>query len=85
MTDRIFKTMMNKIPSGEYDTNDLFSLYMIICPKSYRDISKYENNMRFMLFAHMFEEKKYGFEYMFRNKIRYIGTNDLHTLIVEDK
>lgn len=85
MTDRIFRAMMNKIPSGEYDANDLFSLYMIICPKSYIDMSKYKNKMRYFLFASMFDEKKYSFEYMFNGKVRYIGTNDLHILTVADK
>ena len=82
MTERIFKSYMKKLPKGEYNTNDLWSIYLLICPKSYRDTSKYENNMRFWNFVHMFEEKKYGFEYMFKN-IHYIGTNDLNTLIVE--
>ena len=84
MTERIFKSMMNKLPVGEYNANDLYNIYMEICPKSYRDISKYENNMRCNQFMHMFEEKKFGFEYMFNQRIRYIGTNDLHTLVVND-
>jgi len=81
MTERIFKSYMNKLPKGEYDASDLFALYMIICPKSYADTSKFENNMRFWSFVEMFEAKKYGFVYMFGN-IEYIGTNDLHTLMV---
>lgn len=83
MTDRIFKTMLNRLPAGEYDASDLYSIYMEICPKSYRDISRYENNMRCIQFFNMFEEKKFGLEYMFDGRIHYIGTNDLHTLIVE--
>ena len=82
MTERIFKNMMNRLPAGEYDANDLYTIYMMVCPKSYKDFSKYENTMRCNSFIHMFEEKKYGFEYLFNQKIRYIGTNDLHTLIV---
>ena len=82
MTERIFKSYMKKLPKGEYNANDLWSIYLLICPKSYQDVSKHENNIRFYNFVHMFEEKKYGFEYMFEN-IHYIGTNDLHTLIVE--
>lgn len=81
MTERIFKAYMKRLPKGEYDANDLWNIYLLICPKSYRDISKYENNMRFLNFVHMFEEKKHGFIYMFGN-IEYIGTNDLHTLMV---
>lgn len=84
MTERIFKSMMNKLSAGEYDASDVYNIYMEVCPKSYKDISKYENNMRCMQFMCMFEEKKYGFEYMFNQKIRYIGTNDLHTLVVNN-
>lgn len=87
MTDRVFKMMLNRIPVGEYNTNDLFSLYLIICTDKQKDTSKYKNNMRFWEFVHIFEECKYGLEYWkFKNtKMHYIGTNDLHTLIVEEK
>lgn len=83
MTERIFKSMMNKIPAGEYNVSDLSEIYNMICPKSYRDTSKYENRMRWLSFICMFDEKKYGFEYMFNQKIRYIGTNDLDYFVVE--
>lgn len=82
MTDRAFKMMMNRLPAGEYNANDLWALYLLVCTEKQKDISKYENNIRFWDFVHTFEEKKFGFEYMFKQKIRYIGTNDLHTLMV---
>lgn len=82
MTERIFKSMMKKIPSGEYKA-DPREIYNMICPKSYRDMTKWDNVNRRIGFEKMFYEKKYGFEYMFKEKIRYIGTNDLDTLIVE--
>ena len=83
MTERIFKSMMNRLPYGEYNVKDLNGIYKIICPKSYKDTSKYKNKMRWLSFICMFNERKYGFEYMFNNKIRYIGTNDLDILIVD--
>lgn len=85
MTERIFKSMMNRLPAGEYDANDTYTFYEMTTAKSYKDCSKIENSMRRMMFCHIFEQKKYGFEYMFKGRIRYIGTNDLHTLIVEEK
>lgn len=85
MTERIFKSMMNRLEPGEYNTRNLWYLYQEICPKSYRDTSKWENSIRFNQFGCMFEEKKYGFEYMFKGRIRYIGTNDLSILVVEGK
>ena len=83
MTERIFKSMMSRLPSGEYNVKDLWDIYKIICPKSYKDTSKYENQMRWLAFICMFDERKYGFEYMFNGKIRYIGTNDLDILVVD--
>ncbi len=85
MTERIFKSMMNRIPEGEYyvDAYGRYEIYKMICPKSYRDTSKLENNIRYYEFMIMFDELKYGFEYMFKGKIRYLGTNNLNTLIVK--
>lgn len=85
MTERIFKSMMNKIPAGEYkvDGYGLWSLYQNICPKTYKDTSKFENQMRYYDFCRMFDEAKYGFEYRFKGRIRYVGTNDLDFLVVE--
>lgn len=82
MTERTFKRMMNEIPTGEYPAN-AWDIYTMICPKSYRDMNKWENQSRRMAFVKMFIDAKYGFEYMFNGKIRYIGTNDLDTLIVK--
>lgn len=82
MTERIFKSMMNKLPAGEYDADDIRSFYSLICPKTYADLDKFENHYRYLQFTWMFEEKKYGFEYMFNGRIRYVGTNDLHSLMV---
>lgn len=85
MTKRIFKSMMNKLQPGEYrlDAYGMWSLYQDICPKTYKDTSKFENKMRYMNFCMMFEEHKYGFEYIFKGHIRYVGTNDLSFLVVE--
>lgn len=83
MTERIFKSMMNKLQAGEYDVNNLWEIYKEICPKTYKDTSRYENKMRYLQFVCMFDKMKHGFEYMFENRIRYVGTNDLHMLVVE--
>lgn len=84
MTKRIFKSMMNRLPAGEYDAHDLWNLYQEICPKSYKDTSKWQNKIRFDQFAIFFEESKYGLVYMFDGKIKYVGTNDLHMLVVSE-
>ena len=85
MTERIFKSMMNKLKSGEYnlDAYGKWELYNEICPNSYKDISKFENKMRWNDFWNMFEDHKYGFEYKFNGRIRYVGTNNLNFLVVE--
>ena len=82
MTEKTFKRMMNKLPSGEYKAN-AWDIYEKVCPKSYQDMSKWKNEERRMMFVKMFIESKYGFEYMFDGKIRYIGTNDLNMIIVK--
>lgn len=85
MTERIFNSMMKKIPSGEYtvDSYGLYVLYLMISPKTYRDTSKFENKMRFIEFCRMFDECKYGLEYSTDGNIRYIGTNDLDFIAVK--
>lgn len=82
MNIRTFKRLMNKLPAGEYRAN-AWDIYEKVCEKSYRDMRKWENEERRMMFVKMFIEQKYGFEYMFNGKIRYIGTNDLDTIIVK--
>ena len=82
MTERTFKSIMNRIPAGEYPAN-AWDIYAMACPKSYQDMNKWKNYSRRMAFVAMFIERKRGFEYMFSGKIRYIGTNDLDTLIVK--
>lgn len=81
MTKRIFKSMMNKLSEGEYNAN-AYEIYDIVCPKSYKNMNITDNRIRQTAFVCMFEECKYGFEYMFNNKIRYIGTNDLNFVSV---
>ena len=73
---------MNTLPSGEYPAN-AWDIYKKVCRKSYRDMSKWENQEREIAFVKMFTEKKYGFEYIFDQKIRYVGTNDLDFIVVE--
>lgn len=75
--------MMRKIPAGEYRTTDLWDIYQMVSPKTYRDTSKWQNQLRFWGFCTMFEECKYAFEYMFDGKIHYVGTNDLNYFVVE--
>lgn len=82
MTRRIFKSMMNNLPNGEYIAN-ASDIYKIVCPKSYRNKNIIDNRIREIGFICMFEEHKYGFEYMFNGKIRYIGTNDMNIIIVQ--
>lgn len=85
MTDRIFKSMMNRIPAGEYKVDEygLWCLYQKISPKTYKDTSKWENRIRYYDFCRLFDEGKYGFEYRFKGRIRYVGTNNLNFLVVE--
>lgn len=80
MTDRVFNSMMKKIPSGEYsvDAYGLWMLYQFICPKSCR-----QDKIRYFEFCKMFDERKYGFEYRFCGNIRYVGTNDLNYIVVK--
>lgn len=83
MTERMFKMAMKRIPKGEYNASDVYELYKLAHSKRYQDVSKYENNMRYLNFCMMFESMKYGIEAMFHGKIRYIGTNDCDTLVIE--
>ena len=83
MTERVFKSIMKKIPAGEYRVSDMWSIYEMICPKTYKDTTTWENKMRFQQFCIMFDQYKYAFEHMFNGKIRYIGTNDLDFFVVD--
>ena len=80
MTERIFNSMMKRIPTGEYsvDAYGLWALYNKICPKSY-----ITDKIRYFDFCKMFDERKYGFEYRFNGSIRYVGTNDLNYIVVK--
>lgn len=81
MTELTFKRLLCKIPSGEYYA-DPYEIYKMVCTKSCQNMNLFKNYYRRKEFEFMFEEKKYGFEYLTSGKVRYIGTNDLNSIIV---
>lgn len=83
MTEKIFKSWMKRLPAGQYPVCSA-EIFNLVCPKSYRDLSKPENLQRQFDFMTMFVKKKYAFEYMFNGKIRLVKCLDLEYLVVEE-
>lgn len=78
---------LNRLPAGEY-TADAEALFLDTAI-SQNDYSvnpitgdRYANLSKVVPFSVAFEEAKHGLEYATKGKIRYIGTNDLSTLVV---
>lgn len=78
---------LNRLPAGEYtaDAEKLF-LATAVAKSDYTENpitgDRYATLSKVVPFSVAFEEAKYGIEYASKGKIRYIGTNDLSTLVI---
>lgn len=87
MTMQQLVRRLNRLPEGEYyaDKEKIF-LATSRSKKEIREndlISETYPVLSFLLdFCEAFDEYKYGLEYASGGRIRYIGTNDLNTLMI---
>lgn len=83
--------LLSKADKGEFHHSRLQEVFLSVCQKSwkrYNDLfNEYELNSdgatAFMFFEKYIDECKFGIEYATNGKVRYIGTNDLATFIIE--
>lgn len=83
--------LISKVESGEYHYSHLEKMFISVCQKSwkrYNDLfNEYELNsdgiLAFRFFKMYIDECKFGIEYATNGKVRYIGTNDISTFIIE--
>lgn len=83
--------LISKAEKGEFHYSRLRDVFLSVCQKSwkrYNDLlNKYEltcdGAQAFAFFEKYIDDIKFGLEYATSGKVRYIGTNDLSTLIIE--
>lgn len=78
---------LKRLEKGEYYCGDIGSLFLKVANKREYTINpltgdKCPKLAPTVLFSICFDECKYGLEYATNGKIRYIGTNDIDTLII---
>lgn len=78
---------LKRLEKGEYYCGDIDALFIKVANKSEYTVNvltgdKYSKLIPALLFSQCFDECKYGLEYATKGKIRYIGTNDLQTLVI---
>ena len=78
---------LKRLGKGEHYCGDLEELFLKVANKSEYTVNfagdKYSKMIPFFEFKYAFDEYKYGLEYATNGKIRYVGTNDLATLIIK--
>ena len=78
---------LKKLGKGEFFMGDVEQVFLKTAKKSEYTVNpitgdKYANTVPFVAFVEAFETYKYGLEYATNQKMRYIGTNDLETLVI---
>ena len=78
---------LKRLPKGEYSCGDLDALFVLVANKSEYSVNwlgdRIPKTVPSVMFEEAFEKYKYGLEYGTDRHIRYIGTNELETLIVD--
>ena len=83
--------LISKAEKGEFHYSNLEKVFLSVCQKSWKRyddlLDEYELTpdgiTAFRFFEKYIDECKSGLEYATNGKVRYIGTNDLSTFIVE--
>lgn len=83
--------LISKAEKGEFHYSRLREVFTSVCQKSWKRyddlLNEYvltsDGGLAFMFFEKYIDECKFGLEYATNGKVRYIGTNDLSTFIVE--
>ena len=91
MSEMTLETLIKRLKrlgKGEHYCGDLEKIYLKTAKKSEYEITYFgerraKDFIAELLFEQDFNEYKYGLEYATNGKIRYIGTNDLETLIIK--
>ena len=91
MTKEMAVKLISKVSKGEYHYTQLGDMFLSICPKKWKKYDELFNEyvltsdgiLAFHFFRKYIDEMLYGLEYATNGKVRYIGTNDLKTFIIE--
>lgn len=87
MTTEQLIRRLNRLPAGEYAA-DVERLFLATATEKsdYTENpitgDRYATLAKVVPFSLAFEDAKHGLEYATKGKIRYIGTNDLSTLVI---
>lgn len=78
---------LKRLEKGEYYCGDIEALFLKVANKSEYIVNpltgdKFSKLYPTIEFSQCFDECKFGLEYATNGKMRYIGTNDIDTLII---
>ena len=91
MTKEKAVKLISKAEKGEFHYSNLERVFLSVCQKSWARFNDLFNEYEltpdgitaFRFFEKYIDECKFGLEYATNGKVRFIGTNDLATFIVE--
>ena len=91
MSEMTLETLIKRLKrlgKGEHYCGDIDALFLKVANKSEYTVAditgeKISKIMPYLEFKFALDKYKYGLEYTTNGKIRYVGTNDLATLIIK--
>ena len=83
--------LISKVSKGEYHYSKLQEMFLSVCRKGWKRFDEFfgeyelnsEGLLAFMFFQKYIDEMLFGLEYATNGRVRYIGTNDIKTFIIE--